>query len=59
VAHAPMFGPTALIEVPWRTRFCARAELGLPVYVLPVEANQDEVKVAVGLRLGIGAGGYF
>jgi hypothetical protein len=59
VAHAPMFGPTALIEVPWSTRFCARAELGLPVYVLPVEANQDEVKVAVGLRLGIGAGGYF
>ena len=60
LTNAPAFGPTAVFEVPWGTRFCARGDVSLPIYVLSVENEQDErVSWSPSLRVGLGAGGYF
>jgi hypothetical protein len=59
-SYAPEFGPTALIEIPWGKRFCARGDVSLPFYVLPVEGVDGEtLALTPGIRIGIGAGGYF
>jgi hypothetical protein len=60
VVQAPSLGPTALLELPLWRRFCLRADLSLPIYVLPLEVDRGErLSVAVGVRAGLGVGGYF
>jgi hypothetical protein len=60
LTNAPLFGPTALFEIPWGARFCVRGDLAAPIYVLRVESNAGEqVSWSPSVRGGLGVGGYF
>ena len=58
--HAPVFGPTALVELPLGARLCLRGDIALPSYFLTVKTDTGErVEWQAALRGGLGAGGYF
>jgi hypothetical protein len=58
--QSPVFGPTAVIELPLATRLCLRSDISLLNYVLSISTeNGERVAWQAALRGGIGAGGYF
>jgi hypothetical protein len=60
IVQAPVFGPTAIVEVPFAARLCVRGEISLPSYILFMKTDTGEsVEWEAALRGGIGAGGYF
>jgi hypothetical protein len=60
IIHAPVFGPTAIIELPLAARLCLRGDISLPSYVLTIKTETGErVAWQAALRGGMGAGGYF
>jgi hypothetical protein len=58
--HSPVFGPTAMIELPLAARLCLRGDISLPNYVLSIKTEDGErVAWQAAVRGGLGAGGYF
>lgn len=60
LAHGPVVGPTALVEVPVGARLHLRMDLSLPIYALTLVTERGErLSWRAAARLGVAAGGYF
>ena len=60
IIQAPVFGPTAILELPLAANLCVRGDISLPNYVLFIQTETGErVAWQAALRGGLGAGGYF
>jgi len=60
VVQAPVFGPTAIVELPLAAYLCLRGDISLPNYVLSIRTDTGErVAWQAAARGGLGVGGYF
>ena len=60
VVHAAAVGPALLLELALSERFCVRADLAVPSYLLELESGgAEEFSFLPGVRAGFGAGSYF